>query len=200
MATKNRDDLRNEMLGFIEDAYALERQLEQVLGAQAAAAAAYPHIQQRLAQHQAETQVQAKRLAELLEANDRSPNAIKTAVGTLMGMGVGMAGGLRGETLSRNMRDAYVSEHLEIAGYTLLIATARQLGDEKVIKVAELILAEEIAMQEWCAKHLVETLHLDLKAQGFDVPVSGQAVEGSPILRVTFEPSTAHATEKSKTK
>ncbi|MNY83382.1 hypothetical protein D3C86_2261120 [compost metagenome] len=45
-------------------------------------------------------------------------------------------------------------------------------------------------MQEWCAQHLVESLHLDLKEQGFDVPVSGKAVESSPILRVTFEPST----------
>ena len=188
MATKSKDDLRMELIGYIEDAYALERQLEQVLGKQAAAAAAHPHIQQRLAQHQAE--------AELLEGFGREPNAIKTAVGTIMGNVIGMAGGLRGETLSRNLRDAYVSEHLEIAGYTLLIATARLLGEEKVVKTAELILSEEIAMQEWCAKHLVESLHLDLKDQGFDVPVSGKTVEGSPILRVTFEPSTTQTTKQ----
>lgn len=199
MATKTKDDLRNELIGYIEDAYALERQLEQVLGNQAAAAAAHPHIQQRLAQHQAETQVQAKRLAELLEGFGREPNAIKTAVGTIMGNVIGMAGGLRGETLSRNMRDAYVSEHLEIAGYTLMIATARLLGEDKVVKVAEMILAEEIAMQEWCAMHLVESLHLDLKAQGFDVPVSGKHVEGSPILHVTFDPSAMHSHTAKKT-
>lgn len=192
MASKTRDDLKNELIGYIEDAYALERQLEQVLGKQAAAAAQWPQIQQRLAQHQAETQVQAKRLADLLEGFDRQPNAIKTAVGTVMGNVIGLTGGLRGETLSRNLRDAYVSEHLEIAGYTLLIATAKLIDEERVVKTAELILSEEIAMQEWCAKHLVESLYLDLQDQGFDVPtVTTKAVNDGPIVSVTFEPGSA---------
>jgi ferritin-like metal-binding protein YciE len=189
MAQKSREDLKNEMIGYIEDAYALERQLEQVLGAQAAAASAYPAIQKRLAQHQAETQVQAKRLAELLESYGRSPNAIKTAVGTVMGNMIGLAGGLRGETLSRNMRDAYVSEHLEIAGYTLLIDTARHAGEDKVVKVAEMILQEEIAMQAWCAEHLTESLHHDQGEQGIEVPGT-DAHTATPVLRVTFEPAT----------
>ena len=72
------------------------------------------------------------------------------------------------------------------------VADSDRTYDEKL--EAYLALADEHFETEryhaWCAEHLVESLHLDLKAQGFDVPVSGKTVEGSPILRVTFEPGT----------
>lgn len=192
---QNLDELRNKLIGYIEDAYAMEDQIEQVLGNQIALTQNHPPIQARIRQHLAETQLQKKRMAQRLESYNRSPNAIKNVVGNLQGTVAGMAAGLRGDALSRAMRDDYVTEHLEIAAYTLLITTAELVGDLDTVKAAKETLKEEIAMQTWLAEHMAESLLLDFQDQKLELPAGGRKlVEEGPRLHVTFEP-VAHETQ-----
>lgn len=187
---QNLDELRNKLIGYIEDAYALEDQIEQVLTNQVALTANHPEIQQKIRQHLAETQLQKKRMAQRLESYGRTPNVVKNVVGNIQGTVVGMAAGLRGDALSRAMRDDYVTEHLEIAAYTLLITTAELVGDMETVKAAKETLKEEIAMQSWLAEHLAGSLLLDFQDQKVEIPAGGrQIVDEGPRLTVTFEPA-----------
>jgi ferritin-like metal-binding protein YciE len=162
----------------------------EVLEKHAQQASAFPKIQARIQQHLAETDLQAKRMQQRLEAYDREPSMLKTAVGNFQGNLVGMMSGFRGDPLSRNMRDEYVTENLEIAGYTYMIETARLIGDEDTVKAAQMTLREEIAMAEWLAAHLTEGLILDFQQQGLDLGATTAATaEKTPIVTVTFSPA-----------
>lgn len=197
MASNSMEDLKNKLIGYIEDAYALENQIVEVLEKQVQLTANVPELNGRIKQHLAETQVQRRRMEERLEAYGRSPSAIKGVVSNIMGNVAGVTAGMRGDALSRAIRDDYVTEHLEIAGYTLLIDTARLVGDEETVKAAQLTLKEEIAMQEWCAQNLDTALLLDFKAENIDISATQRETIGQgPKLHVTFEP-TIGQTQKS---
>ena len=187
------DDLKNKLIGYIEDAYAMENEIAEVLEKQVQVTQDVPVINQKLKQHLAETQLQRRRMQHRLEAYGKQPSAIKGAVSNVMGNIVGLAGGMRNDTYSRLMRDDYTTEHMEIAAYTLLITTAELVGDHETVKAAQESLREEIAMAEWCAQHLPESFLLDLKDQGLSAPAG--ATHTGPKLTVTFEPSVGQTTK-----
>jgi hypothetical protein len=95
---------------------------------------------------------------------------MKEAVSSFMGNTVGAVSGARTDTLAMNARDEYVTEHLEIASYTLLITTARAYGDEETVRACELNLRDEIEMQTWLAQHLPEAALLTLQQDGITIP------------------------------
>jgi ferritin-like metal-binding protein YciE len=53
---------------------------------------------------------------------------------------------VRGERTARNARDAFATEHLEIAAYQLLERVARRAGDEETAAIARQNRADEEAM------------------------------------------------------
>lgn len=63
---------------------------------------------------------------------------------------------------------SYAFEHFEAAGYRMLIAASKHVGDQNTQRVCEGILAEEEAMAQWLAEHadsVVDT-YLTREAQG----------------------------------
>lgn len=182
--------LVERLITFIEDAYVMEEQIAQTLRRHIEQATAAPAvIRRRMQQHLAETEVQAKRMRQRLEAHGRDPSTLKTTGGQLVGNVVGLMGALRPDTLSRNMRDDYVTEHLEIAAYTMLIAAARAAGDDATIKAAEASLREEVLMADFLYQHLPEGLFASFEQEGIPIPapMHAEAVRG-PRLHITFEP------------
>jgi ferritin-like metal-binding protein YciE len=182
------DTLKDKLIGYIQDAYAMENEIAQVLQRQIDVSGKHPEIQAKLTQHLAETELQRKRMEQRLAAYDTTPSMVKGAASAIMGNVVGLTGALRGDMLTRNMRDDYVTEHLEIAAYTLLITTARACGDEETARQAELSLREEVAMADWIFQHLPITLVADLQDQGVEIPRSAIDDARGPSMRVTFEP------------
>jgi ferritin-like metal-binding protein YciE len=58
---------------------------------------------------------------------------------------------VRGESAGRNARDAFATEHLEIASYELLRRIAEKAGDEETAQAAREIIAEEQEMADFVA-------------------------------------------------
>lgn len=187
--TKQRNEFRQTLIRFIDDAYQMENQIAQVLQRQIDLTGDHPEVQSRLTQHLAETELQRKRMQQRLEAYHTSPSRLKEAASAVMGNMVGLTGAMRPEMLSRNLRDDYVTEHMEISTYTLLIAAARAFGDDETVRMAEMSLKEEIAMAEWIFARLEVACYADLEKEGIRIADRFvKEAKAGPSLRVTFEP------------
>ncbi|HEY9720414.1 MAG TPA: DUF892 family protein, partial [Oscillatoriaceae cyanobacterium] len=193
---KTREDFKNKLMGYIEDAWAMENQIAQVLEGQIKDLESFPEFQTRIRQHLEETKLHRKRMAERLSAYGRQPterltSEIKGVVGGLLGMATGALQGMRADTLAREVRDDFVTENLEVAAYTMLIACARAFGDDETVQAAEANLREDIQMQRWLADRLSDAALLSLDQQGIPVPAGDRQPaldEADAQLRVVFEP------------
>jgi ferritin-like metal-binding protein YciE len=180
MQTQNDGDQRHKLVAYIQDAYALENQIVQVLEQHAKQAADFPQIQAQIQRHLEETKQHRARMEARLQAYGEQPSAIKDMGSTLMGGMAGAMAGLRPDTLARNARDEYVTEHLEIAAYVLLITSARAFGDEETVQAAEMNLRDEIAMQQWLAQNLPLVCLLTLQQEGLTISPAAQQFAQQP--------------------
>lgn len=191
MTQEKNEALKARLIAGIQEAYAMENEIAQVLQRQIDISGDHPEVQSKLTQHLAETELQRKRMVQRLEAYDVSPSLLKGAASLVAGNVVGLQGALKPEPLSGNMRDDYMTEHMEIATYASLIAVARAYGDEDTIKAAEASMKEEIAMADWIIQHLEVAVYADLQQKGVEIPEAAVTAARTPSFRVMFEPITS---------
>lgn len=163
---RHNDDLHDKLITYLQDACAMERHIVQVLEGQVKDTADYPQIQSRVQQHLDETRMHEQRMEQRLTAYGEKRSAVKTLGTSLMGSLTGAAGGGRTDDLSKAARDDYATEHLEIAAYELLIATAQLCGDHETITAAKANLRDEVAMARWLEQHLPDTVIYSFKKDG----------------------------------
>ena len=96
--------------------------------------------------HKRETQEHVERLQKRLDDRGAVQPPAREAVGMLGAMMKGVLDKARSEKAGRNARDAYATEHLEIASYELLERIAKRAGDEETAKVARKNRVDEEAM------------------------------------------------------
>lgn len=169
----NRDDkLKDKLVGYIHDAYAMENQIIEVLQKQVDRAKEVPQIQAKIQQHLDQTRQHRARMEQCLQTYGEQPSTMKGAMTSLMGNMAGMMGGARGDTLAKDARDDYVTEHLEIVAYTMLMTTANAYGDQQTMQAAAANLRDEVEMQRWLAQHAPEATLLSLQQGGINVPDS----------------------------
>ena len=164
------DDGRRQLVKYIEDTYALESHLVQVLSDHAKDAQDEPMIRQKIEQHLRETELHRDRMEQRLNALGESKPGMKTSISNILGQMMGSIAGSRGTGLAKNARDEYVSEHMEIAQYVQLITVAQAVGDMDTVRAAQLNLRDEIGMQQWLAQHLPEVTLRSLEKEGVQLP------------------------------
>jgi ferritin-like metal-binding protein YciE len=121
--------------------------------------------------HKEETRRQQQRLRERLRALG-GPRPVSVgkdlaAIATAQVKGVGDV--LRTDKGVQNARDAYTTEHVEIASYEILERLATRAGDEETAAVARENRAEEQAMAERITANWDKFLDLTLAEQGLRV-------------------------------
>jgi ferritin-like metal-binding protein YciE len=100
-------------------------------------------------QHKLDTERHIDRLQERLEAHGKTGSLVREAGGILAAMMKSVLDLTRGEKAAHGARDAYATEHLEIAAYELLERVAQRAGDEQSAEVARTNRADEERMAAW---------------------------------------------------
>ena len=155
-------DRRDTLIGWLNDAYAMEKGIIPVLENHVKDAEKFPDIQTRLRAHLEQTKRQADQVKMLVERLGGSTSAVKTTMGTIGGFLSGMSTGAAPDELVKNALADYSTEHFEIACYRALIAGGQALGETEVVRVCEQILREEEEMARWLESNLPMVVNLYL--------------------------------------
>ena len=145
-------ELERELAKQIDEAIAMEQTVLRVLDS-----VIYgmddEEVRDALRLHKVESERHIDRLEARLEVYGRSPSLVREAGGILTGVMKSVIDLTRGEKAARGARDAYATEHLEIATYQLLERLAVRAGDEATAQVARDNRAEEERMAAWIDAH-----------------------------------------------
>lgn len=161
--------LREKLIDYLQDAHALEdnvlRMLDSMISLTADA-----EVLTRLRMHRLETVRHARLVRERLEAHGAAPS-VAAEVPAVAGAWVkGLGDMLRADKPGKNARDAYITEHVEIAAYSLLERLAVRAGDLETVRTARFIRSEEEQMADWIADHWDLFIDLTLGADGIVAP------------------------------
>jgi len=162
-------DSRKLLVKSLEDVYAIESHLVQVLSDHVKDAQDEPVLRQKIEQHLRETELHRDRIEQRLHALGAGKPGFKTTVSNVMSQVFSAAGGSRANPLAKDARDTYASEHLEIACYVELITLAQALGDVETVRTAQLNLRDEVEMGQWLIQHLPEVTLRGLQREGIQV-------------------------------
>jgi ferritin-like metal-binding protein YciE len=159
------NDLKSLLIKHIQDAHAMEQNVNHMLTSMIVSTND-EEIKKGLEAHKEETRIQAERLTQRLEAHGASVSPIREAGAVLGALQKGIVDQIRPEKAGKNARDAFVTEHLEIAAYELLERLAVRAGDEETAQVARQNRAEEEEMARLIADNWDRFLELTLQEAG----------------------------------
>ena len=162
------DQLKAQLIKHIDEAHAMEQNVLRMLDAMIATTDD-PEILDTLEHHKVQTQSHADRMAQRLEAHDATPSTVRQLGGVLGALAKLPLDLVRGEKAGRNARDAYATEHVEIAGYELLSRIAQKAGDEETAAAAREIIEEERAMAKVIELNWDKFAELSLQEEGITV-------------------------------
>jgi ferritin-like metal-binding protein YciE len=138
---------------YLTDAYSIEQQALAQLRT-APDIAGEPTLAEHFRTHLAETERQAERVRERLEAHGGSPKRLKDAVMALGGKGFLLFARSQPDTPGKLAAHATSYEALEWASYEMLIRMAERAGDAETERVARQIRDEERTMLDRLAATL----------------------------------------------
>jgi ferritin-like metal-binding protein YciE len=158
-------DLHGQLVKHIDEALAMEENVKRMLDGMIQAMDD-PTVIDLLEHHRVETEEQSLRLRRRLEAHGASPSMVREAAGILGALAKLPLDVVRPEKTGRMARDAYATEHLEIASYQLLERVAKRAGDEETAEIARQNRSEEEAMARRLDEHWDVFAEASLREEG----------------------------------
>lgn len=152
----------------LRNAHALETQAVQIMSRQVERLENYPEMKAGLQRHIRESEGQAKRIEQIMEAHGTSASSLKEVVTGLVGNAAAIGHAFTTDEVIKNSFANYAYEHLEQAAYMSLIAMAEAAGDQQHIPLIQQNLDEEIAFGKVCGELVVPTTkrYMELQAAG----------------------------------
>jgi ferritin-like metal-binding protein YciE len=165
MAQEER--LRRKLVEYVQNVHAMEQNVLLMLDSMILTTRD-PEIVDMLRQHKDETRRQEQRLSERRRALGGLGLASvgKDLAAIAAAQAKGVADLWRSDKAIQNARDAFVTEHLEIAAYELLERLAERAGDHETAEIARENRAEEEAMAQRISSNWDRFLDLTLTEQG----------------------------------
>jgi ferritin-like metal-binding protein YciE len=164
----HEDKLRAKLIEYVQNVHALEQNVLLMLDSMIVTTKD-EEIVRLLRHHKEESRRQQQRLGERLKALGGGPGLAsvgKDLAAIAAAQAKGIADLWRPDKPVRNARDAFATEHLEIAAYEMLERLAERAGDEETAAVARENRAEEEAMAQSIAENWDRFLDLALAEQG----------------------------------
>ena len=158
-------NLQDQLTKHIDEAIAMEQDVLRMLDAMIETTDDN-EIKEELREHKLQTERQSDRLRARLEAHGSEPSTVREAGGILGALMKSVVDVARTEKAGRNARDAYATEHMEIASYPLLERVAQRAGDEETAEVARQNRSEEEEMARKLDRHWDRFAELSLEEQG----------------------------------
>jgi ferritin-like metal-binding protein YciE len=160
----HRNGTREEeqLLAWLNDAYAMEKAQIPVLENHADDARRHPEVRKRDLKHLEETKQHAKDIKRCIEYLGEKPSVTKKAIGRITGAMNSVATEPFQDEVMKNFLMDYAAESFEIACYRSLIVAAEEAGHPKIARVCQEILEEEEEMAEWIRDHLPKAVHVTL--------------------------------------
>ncbi|MDI6838348.1 MAG: DUF892 family protein [Rhizobiaceae bacterium] len=165
-------ELRDNYIGWIRDAHAMEEQALTMLSSQAERLDNYPELRTRIEHHIEETRGQSQALERVLDRLDDDTSMLKVAAGKFSATMQGLGGMFASDEVVKGTLAGYTFEHMEIESYGVLIAAAEAMGDTESKAVFETILQQEEAMANWLAANTGKTVKTFLARDEADLEAS----------------------------
>lgn len=163
-------ELREKLVDYLQDAHALEHNVLRMLDSMLATTTD-PETRERLQRHRMDTERHERMVRERLEAHGAGPS-LMTEVPAVVGAWLkGVGDMMRPDKPGKNARDGFVTEHVEIAAYSLLEQLALRAGDLETARVARFILEDEQDMARCIAARWGRFVGLSLRDAG--LPAGG---------------------------
>jgi ferritin-like metal-binding protein YciE len=147
-------DPKETLLSWLNDAYAMEKNLTQVLENHANDVKDHPDAYRKITEHLEKTKLHADRVEQCIARLGGSTSSFKSVVGTVSGFIHGRTTGVAPDEMVKNALSDYAAEHFEIACYQALIVAARALGQNEIMQTCQEILRDEEEMAGWLEKQL----------------------------------------------
>ena len=140
---------RDEIIDWLNDAYAMERALEITLEKQANSGEVHRAIRERAAIHLDETRAHAERVQHCLDVLGSSPSTVKTTASQVLETGKKYMTMFARDERVKDCLAATGAEYFEVACYKALIAAARAAGEEQIVEPLAQNMREDAAMARW---------------------------------------------------
>jgi ferritin-like metal-binding protein YciE len=160
--------VNDQLIKHLDEAQAMEQTVLRMLDAMISTTDD-PEILQELEHHKVETEGQALRVRQRLEAHGGAQSSVRHVTGILGAVAKMPFDLVRQEKASRNARDGYATEHMEIAAYELLKRIAQKAGDDETAMMCDEIIAQERAMAQKIEANWDKFVTLSLEEQGVTV-------------------------------
>ena len=154
--------LREQIIGWLADAHAMEQSLTNVLQQHAKEARDLPELRERLELHLEETRRHSERVRSCLETLGSSPSTMKSVAAGVMGAMQGMSTRIFRDEIVKNAIGDYAMEHFEMACYSALASAAEDAGLTEIAQTCREIFGEEAEMADWLEEQIPELTRMHL--------------------------------------
>jgi ferritin-like metal-binding protein YciE len=140
---------REEIIRWLNDAYAMERALEIMLEKQTENADVHRAIRERAGIHLDETRAHIQHVAQCLQILGAEPSVLKTTALQVLEIAKNIRTVFAADERVKDYLAAVGSEYFEVACYKALVAAARDAHEEEIIPMLEENLKQDQAMARW---------------------------------------------------
>src|SRR5690349_19556789 len=152
------DTARDTYETGLRNQHAVENQAIELLQRQIERLENYPAMAERMRQHVAETQEQARRLEELLSGLGTSESTVKDTIMSVVGNMAALMHTPAPDEVIKNSLANFAFENYEIASYKALLTLADLTGHSAAVSALQQSLREEEAMARWIDENLAGTV------------------------------------------
>jgi len=148
------DQQKETLIEWLNDAYAMENSLVETLKRHSKQAEDHPEVQSKIEEHLEQTKEHAELVKACVESLGGSTSAVKKGMGEIGGMISGLGNAASEDVLVKNAIADFAAEHMEIASYNAIKTAAKQLGEDRVVKICDQILEQEQEMADWLEENM----------------------------------------------